>query len=79
MTGRIFLFKTGVRQDYDVSVSGRTDKVSYYWSLGYIDSESVQVGESYSTITSRLNLDVAATDWLNVGINTNFAYQNEGQ
>ncbi len=74
-----FLFKTGIRQDYDVSISGRTDKVTYYWSLGYIDSESVQVGESFSTITSRLNLDVAATDWLNLGINTNFAYQNEGQ
>ncbi|MEN8229294.1 MAG: SusC/RagA family TonB-linked outer membrane protein [Bacteroidota bacterium] len=74
-----FLFKTGVRQDYDVSISGRTDKVSYYWSMGYIDSESVQVGESFSTITSRLNIDVAATDWLNLGINTNFAYQDEGQ
>lgn len=73
-----FLFHTGVRQDYDLSISGRTDRVSYYWSVGYINSESAVVGESHTTLSSRLNLDVAATDWLNVGINTNFAYFDEG-
>jgi len=73
-----FLFHTGLRQDYDVSVSGRANSVSYYWSLGYLDSESVQVGEKYSQLTSRLNLDVKVADWLNMGINANFTYQNEG-
>lgn len=73
-----FLFKTGLRQDYDVSVSGRTDRISYYWSLGYIDSESVQLEETFTTLTSRLNLDVSVTDWLNMGINSNFAFQDEG-
>jgi TonB-linked SusC/RagA family outer membrane protein len=72
------LFQTGIRQDYDLSVSGRNDYVSYYWSLGYIDNESVQLGESFSTITSRLNLDVKATRFLNLGINASFAYQDEG-
>jgi len=74
-----FLFHTGIRQDYDLSVSGRTDKVSYYFSMGYINSESVQVGERFTTITSRLNLDVKATDYLSIGILANFSYQNEGQ
>jgi TonB-linked SusC/RagA family outer membrane protein len=72
------MFQTGIRQDYDLSVSGRNNNVSYYWSLGYVDNESVQVGESFSTITSRLNLDVKATDFLNIGLNANFAYQDEG-
>ncbi len=73
-----WLFQTGLRQDYDVSVSGRTDKVSYYWSVGYINNESVQVDDKFSTLTSRLNLDVAVTDFFNLGINANFAYQDEG-
>lgn len=73
-----FLFQTGMREDYDVSVSGRTERVSYYWSLGYIYNESVQMNESFQTLTSRLNLDVSVTDWLNMGINANFAYQDEG-
>ncbi|WP_236980555.1 SusC/RagA family TonB-linked outer membrane protein [Membranihabitans maritimus] len=73
-----WLFHSGIRQDYDVSVSGRKDDVSYYWSLGYLNNESVQIGEKFSTVTSRLNLDVKATNFLNLGINANFAYQDEG-
>lgn len=74
-----FLFHTGVRQDYDVSVSGRNEKVSYYYSLGYSDRESVQIGEKFKAITSRLNLDMELAKFLNLGVNANFSYQNEGQ
>lgn len=74
-----FLFQTGVRQDYDVSVSGRTEKVSYYYSLGYSDRESVQMWETFKTITSRLNLDVSVADFMNVGVNASFSYQDEGR
>jgi len=74
-----FLFHTGVRQDYDVSISGRTERLSYYYSLGYSDRESVQIGEKFKAITSRLNLDVQAAKFLNLGVNANFSYQNEGQ
>src|SRR5690606_2338980 len=28
------VFRTGLRQDYDLSVSGGSEAVSYYWSLG---------------------------------------------
>ena len=74
-----FLFQTGVRQDYDVSVSGRNERVSYYYSLGYSNRESVQKWETFETITSRLNLDVSLTDWLNVGVNASFSFQDEGR
>jgi TonB-linked SusC/RagA family outer membrane protein len=74
-----WLFHIGQRQDYNVSVSGRGDRVSYYWSTGYKDNESVQVGESFKSITSRFNLDVWVTEYLNVGLNANVSYENEGQ
>jgi TonB-linked SusC/RagA family outer membrane protein len=74
-----YLFHTGVRQDYDVSVSGRNERASYYFSLGYSNRESVQIWESFETITSRLNLDVSLTDWLNVGVNASFSFQDEGR
>jgi TonB-linked SusC/RagA family outer membrane protein len=73
-----FLFQTGERQDYDMSVSGRTDRVSYYWSMGFVDSESLQLEETYTSITSRLNLDVKVTDFFSTGIYANFTYQDEG-
>lgn len=74
-----FLFHTGVRQDYDVSVSGRSERVSYYYALGYSDRESVQIGDSFKTITSRLNLDVNLAEFLSIGANAQFTYQDEGQ
>jgi len=73
------LFHTGIRQDYDVSVSGRSERVSYYYSLGYSDRESVQIGDSFQTITSRLNLDVNLAEFFTIGANAQFTYQDEGQ
>lgn len=74
-----WLFKSGKRQDYNLSVSGRGERVTYYWSLGYRNNESLVVGDKFSSITSRLNLDVSVTNYLNVGLNANFAYQDDGQ
>jgi len=73
-----FLFHTGVRQDYDISVSGRNERASYYFSLGYSNRESVQLWERFETITSRLNLNVSVADWMSVGVNGSFSFQDEG-
>jgi len=69
---------TGLRQDYNVSVSGATDNMNYYWSLGYLNNEGIVKGDQFSTIRSRINLDLNVTDWLKVGTNTQFAYRDEG-
>ena len=73
-----FLFNTGLRQDYDISVSGKSDRVAYYWSLGHINNESTRMNETYKQITSRLNLDVTVTDYLSMGLNASFMYEDEG-
>jgi TonB-linked SusC/RagA family outer membrane protein len=74
-----WLFQTGQKQDYNVSISGRSKATSYYWSVGFKDNESLQAGETFKSITSRFNFDVKVTDYLNVGLNANFAYEDEGQ
>ena len=74
-----WLFQTGQRQDYNFSISGKTDKVNYYWSVGLRNYESLQVGEKFNSVTSRLNIDVSATSFLNVGLNANMAYEDNGQ
>jgi TonB-linked SusC/RagA family outer membrane protein len=67
----------GLRQSYDISISGGSDRIKYYWSLGYTDNEGIIVGDEFSTIRSRINLDAEVTDWLNVGVNTQFADRDE--
>lgn len=41
------LFQTGLTHNYDVNVSGGTDKSNYYVSLGYIDAEGMVLGTGY--------------------------------
>ncbi len=72
-----YTWQTGLTQDYNLSVSGSSDAISYYYSLGYNDNEGIRYNEEFSTIRSRLNLEVNVTDWLKVGTNTQVAFRDE--
>ena len=71
------VFRKGVIQQYDVSIGGRSENISYYWSIGYNDNEGIRVGDQYSSIRSRLNIDFQVTEWLNVGMNSQFSDRDE--
>lgn len=73
------VFRNGVRQDHNISLSGKKDEITYYFSLGYNNNEGIIVGDGFSTIRSRINLDAKVTDWLTVGINTQFANRDESK
>jgi len=80
--GRITDFKdytwqNGLTQDYNLSLSGSSDAVSYYWSLGYTDNEGIRYNEEFSTIRSRINLDADVTNFLKVGLNAQMAFRDE--
>ncbi len=72
-----YSYQTGFTQDYNVSLSGSSDAVSYYWSLGYTNNEGIRYNETFNTIRSRINLEAKVTNWLKVGTNTNFAVRDE--
>ncbi len=74
---RKYIYQTGLTQDYNVSLSGRTDAVSYYWSLGYVDNEGIKYNEDFNNIRSRINLEASVSKWLKVGTNTQFAVRDE--
>lgn len=71
------VFQNGMRQDHNISLSGRGEDVSFYMSVGYNNNEGVIVGDQFSTIRSRFNLDAKVSEWLSVGINTQFANRDE--
>ncbi|WP_162343028.1 SusC/RagA family TonB-linked outer membrane protein [Cyclobacterium salsum] len=71
------VMKPGMRQEYDLSVGGGTEKIKYYWSLGYLDNEGIIVGDKFSTIRSRINFDFQVTDWMKVGLNSQFSSRDE--
>ena len=71
------VFKNGFRQDYTVSLSGKKDAVSYYMSLQYLNNEGIIVGNEFSTIRGRLNLEGKANKFITAGVNLQFADRDE--
>ncbi|MEO5997855.1 MAG: SusC/RagA family TonB-linked outer membrane protein [Chitinophagaceae bacterium] len=71
------VYRNGLRQDYDVSISGKKNEVSYYWSMGYIKNEGIIVGDDYSSFRSRINLDSKITNWLTAGLNLQLTHRDE--
>ena len=69
--------RTGLRQDYNISFSGRTPKVNYYTSLGYQHNEGFTVGDDFNAVRGRINLESNVTDWLKIGTNTQFANRSD--
>jgi TonB-dependent starch-binding outer membrane protein SusC len=70
-------YQTGITQDYNISLSGSTPKVSYYWSLGYANNEGVVINDWFKTIRSRLNLEGNVNKYIKVGINTQYSDQDQ--
>ena len=63
----------------DLSISGRTEKLDYYISLGTFDQQG---NEYYSYLTRynlRSNMNVKVTDWLKMGTNITLSYQQQSE
>lgn len=74
---RDIMYQNGLRQDYSLSLSGATDNVNYYWSMGYTNNEGIRYNEEFETYRSRMNLEAKVTDWLKVGTNTQFSVRDQ--
>lgn len=52
------IFRTAAIQQYDLSVSGGTDRVSYYTSVSYSNQDGVIENSGFNRISARSNLSV---------------------
>ncbi len=68
--------RKGVGQKYDVSISGSTDRVSYYVSGDYTRQQGIRKGDDYEKSGVMAKLDFTITDWLKVGVKGNFLASN---
>ncbi|HAJ99274.1 MAG TPA: SusC/RagA family TonB-linked outer membrane protein [Bacteroidales bacterium] len=58
-------------QQYDLSVSGGTEKTRFFTSLSWADQESVLIGNNFDRASARLNLDHTANDVISFGLGLN--------
>jgi len=69
------LFNKGnLRQEYNVNVSGATDKLNFYVSAGYLSDNGIIYNSGFNRFSSRLKGDYQAKKWLKVGGNFNFTH-----
>ena len=65
-------YKTALRQEYNVSVTGGTDRASFYASMGYLDEDGIIEYSGYKRFSARIKADYQAKKWLKVGANVGF-------
>ena len=65
------LERTGVRQNYNVNVSGGGEKHRVFFSASYLEEEGFVVSTKFDRLTSRLNADFDVNDWIKMGGSAN--------
>lgn len=71
-------FRTGFRQEYNLSLQGSSDKINYYLSAGYLGNDGLIEGSHFKRFSTRLNVDYQMKPWLKVGANMSYVYTNSG-
>ncbi|OWW23354.1 SusC/RagA family protein [Zobellia sp. OII3] len=59
--------RTGVRQNYNVNVSGGGENHKVFFSTSYLDEESFVVNSKFNRLTTRLNAEFDVNDRLTIG------------
>ncbi len=67
-------YQTGVRQEYNLTATGATDRSNFFASVGYLDNQGIIKGSSYERLTGRLKADYQAKEWAKVGANMSFTH-----
>jgi len=74
-----YVTRTGVRQNYSVSVSGGTENMDYMLGGSYLDDKNFIKANDYVRKTAETRINTKINKYIKVGGNMNFAtFQNDG-
>jgi TonB-linked SusC/RagA family outer membrane protein len=68
--------KPEVFKEYQLNVSGGSDRFNYYVSGGYLDQQGVVYNDQFKRFTVLSKLDAKVTDWLRFGLNLSVVSKN---
>lgn len=69
-------FHDGYRKEYNMSVSGSSNRFNYYASAGYLNDGGMVDNSNYQRYTARINADYQAKDWLRFTTSTSFSHSD---
>ena len=67
------VYKTGVTQNYQVSVADGNDKLRYYVSGGYLNEQGIITSSFFKRYSFRANVNNQIRKWLNIGANISYS------
>ena len=70
-------YKNAVRQDYNVSVNGGTDRGHFYASLGYLNEDGIIEYSGYQRLSARIRADYQVKKWVRIGANVGFTQSHQ--
>ncbi|SHJ43113.1 TonB-linked outer membrane protein, SusC/RagA family [Tangfeifania diversioriginum] len=70
-----YLLQNALRQEYNLSASGGSDKMDYYLSLGYLEDPSYIRGSQFHRYNGRAKVDAQLFDWLKAGTNVAYSWR----
>ena len=66
-----WLFRTGYSTSHDLSISGGTDDINYFASVGYLNTQGIVITQGFERYNARLNLNANIGERLTTGLNIN--------
>lgn len=69
-------FHNSFRQEYNLSISGAKDRLTYYGSAGYLGDGGIVNNSGYKRYTARVNVDFQAREWLKVSTNLSYVHSD---
>lgn len=73
------LLKTGITQNYSVSVTGGNDRTQGYMSFNYSDEEGQYAKDDYKIYSTTLRLNHEITKWLAAGVHIQGSYRDQSK
>ena len=70
-------YKSALRQEYNISANGGTDRASYYASVGYLNEDGIIENSSYDRVSARIKADYQAKKWLKLSANVGYIHSNQ--
>jgi len=61
-------------QNYQISVSRRSEKSNYYLGGSYSDEKGILLNDRFKRLSLQFNFDTEITDWLKLGMNSSYAH-----
>ncbi len=65
--------RTGVVQDYQLSVSGANPNVNYYLSTAYDNNKGIVMGDDFNRLSFLAKLKTNVTKWLELGMDAGYS------